>query len=86
MLWRLPPSVRSLLVSNCCRHSSTKSADPLKVLFCGADEFSIKSLRALSDAKQADPKLIKSIEVVHRPGKPTGRGLKVIREGILELH
>lgn len=81
MLWRLPAPVRSLVAFNSRRHISSKTADPLKILFCGSDEFSIASLRALNKAKRDDAKLIESIDVVHRPGKPTGRGLKVIREG-----
>lgn len=81
MLWRLPPSVRSLLISSPHRYSSTKTTGPLRILFCGSDEFSIKSLRALNDAKHARQDLVKSIDVVHRPGKRTGRGLKVVREG-----
>jgi methionyl-tRNA formyltransferase len=81
MLWRLPPSVRSLLLSNQRSCNSTKAVDPLKILFCGSDEFSIASLRALHNAKETDPKLIESIDVLHRPGKRTGRGLKIVREG-----
>jgi methionyl-tRNA formyltransferase len=83
MLWRVRPSVRSLLHASQRRRSSSRTAhSPLRVLFCGADEFSIASLRALEDAKQTDRKLIESIEVVHRPGKRTGRGLKVVRDGM----
>lgn len=83
MLWRLPAPVRSFLGS--CRRSyssaTAKSAEPLSILFCGSDAFSIASLRALSAAKQEVPGLIDSIHVVHRPAKPIGRGLKVLREG-----
>jgi methionyl-tRNA formyltransferase len=81
MLWRFPAPVRSFIVSNRRRYSSTKTADPLRVLFCGADEFSIASLRALNHVKHTDEQLVESIDVVHRPGKRTGRGLKTIREG-----
>lgn len=88
MLWRLPAPVRSFLASDCRRYSSTtaKTADPLRILFCGSDEFSIASLRALSQAKREVPRLIDSIDVVHRPAKPTGRGLKALREGNLAPH
>lgn len=53
---------------------------PLRILFCGSDAFSIASLRALSEAKKNIPGLIGSIDVVHRPAKRTGRGLKVLKE------
>ncbi|KAF2677218.1 Formyltransferase [Lentithecium fluviatile CBS 122367] len=81
MLWRRPAPVRSLLVSNCHRYSSavTKTAEPLRILFCGSDEFSIASLRALSKARRDVPELIESIDIVHRPAKPTGRGGKRLR-------
>lgn len=65
-----------------CRHSSTKTSNPLRILFCGSDEFSIASLRAIRNEHLRNPKTIASIDVVHRPGKRTGRGLKLIREGM----
>ncbi|KAF1960087.1 methionyl-tRNA formyltransferase [Byssothecium circinans] len=80
MIWRLPVPVRSFYVSNCRRYSTVRSSDPLRILFCGSDEFSIASLRKLVQAKQDVPDLIKSIDVVHRPGKPTGRKLLKIKE------
>ena len=86
-LWRLPAPVRSLLVSNFQSRSLSSSAagckhaDPLRILFCGSDEFSIASLRALHDAQHSTPDLIEDVHVAHRPAKPTGRGLKTLREG-----
>lgn len=88
--------VRSLLVSSLRTHtrrcssstststSSTtaKHADPLRILFCGSDDFSIESLRALDHARQNSPGLIDHIHVAHRPAKQTGRGLKVSRQGM----
>ncbi|KAF2142608.1 uncharacterized protein K452DRAFT_196637, partial [Aplosporella prunicola CBS 121167] len=53
---------------------------PLRILFCGSDDFSIASLLALHREHQRDPAFIASIDVVHRPSKRTGRGLKTIRE------
>lgn len=55
---------------------------PLRVLFCGSDEFSISGLRALNDLRQTtnDPSVFGSIDVVCRPSKRTGRGLKTLRE------
>ena len=63
------------------RFLSTKSYDPLRILFCGSDEFSIASLKALHAEQQQRPDRIASIDVVCRPGKRFGRGLKNIREG-----
>lgn len=65
---------------------STKTSKPLRILFCGSDDFSIASLRALHAVHQRDPGLIKSIDVLCRPGKPTGRSLKKIREGERSSH
>ncbi|KAH7407856.1 methionyl-tRNA formyltransferase [Cadophora sp. MPI-SDFR-AT-0126] len=59
---------------------STKTSKPLRILFCGSDEFSIASLRAIHAEHKRDPDLIKSIDVLCRPGKPAGRSLKQIRE------
>ncbi|KAK0106994.1 Methionyl-tRNA formyltransferase [Cadophora gregata] len=59
---------------------NTKTSKPLRILFCGSDEFSIASLRAIHAEHKRDPDLIKSIDVLCRPGKPVGRSLKQIRE------
>ncbi|KAK8053734.1 Formyltransferase [Apiospora saccharicola] len=56
-----------------------KQSDPLRILFCGSDEFSSASLRALHEEKERNPGLIDSIDVVVRPGKRVGRGLKQIQ-------
>ncbi|KAF2662294.1 Formyltransferase [Lophiostoma macrostomum CBS 122681] len=80
MFGRLRPSVHSFVLTPRRFYSSSKTASPLRVLFCGSDEFSIASLRALNDAKVADNDMIESIDVVHRPGKRTGRGLKIIKD------
>ncbi|KAF2872606.1 methionyl-tRNA formyltransferase [Massariosphaeria phaeospora] len=77
--WRLPRPVRYPLLAAPRRRSST-TVEPFKILFCGSDQFSIASLRALAALKRKEPDFIGSIDVVHRPGKPTGRGLKTIRE------
>ncbi|KUI72697.1 Methionyl-tRNA formyltransferase [Cytospora mali] len=59
--------------------------EPLRILFCGSDAFSCASLRALHALQLSDPKgkFIKSIDVLVRPGKPAGRGLKRIAVGPL---
>ncbi|GFG27914.1 putative methionyl-tRNA formyltransferase family protein [Aspergillus udagawae] len=62
------------------RFLATKTYDPLRILFCGADEFSIASLKALHEEHVKRPDRISSIDVVCRPGKRVGRGLKKIRE------
>lgn len=59
--------------------SSSRASDPLRILFCGSDEFSCHSLRALHAEHVRNPSLIASIDVVARPGKPTGRGLRRVR-------
>ena len=62
-------------------YATAKVHDPLRILFCGSDEFSITSLQALHAEHVRNESRIASIDVVCRPGKPTGRGLKVIRQG-----
>ena len=61
--------------------ATTSNLEPLRILFCGSDDFSIASLRKLYKEHQQDKDLIASIDVVCRPGKPVGRGRKIIREG-----
>ena len=62
-------------------YASQVSFEPLRILFCGSDDFSIASLRALYKEHERDKALIESIDVVSRPPKPVGRGLKDTREG-----
>lgn len=59
----------------------TSVSKPLRILFCGSDQFSAASLRALHAEQQRDPAGIPSIDVLVRPGKRAGRGLKIVREG-----
>ncbi|KAF2833393.1 Formyltransferase [Ophiobolus disseminans] len=84
MLWRLPASVRTLACLAHRTYSVTATEalvpEPLRILFCGSDNFSSASLRALTEAQRNIPDLIESIDVVHRPAKRTGRGLKFFRE------
>ena len=61
--------------------STEKQYDPLNILFCGADEFSIYSLRALHELRAARPDRVARIDVLCRPDKRVGRGLKQIQEG-----
>ncbi|CAI4212271.1 unnamed protein product [Parascedosporium putredinis] len=67
-------------------YSSRPPSDPLRILFCGSDEFSCASLRALDEERLSGSGLIQSIDVVVRPGKGTGRGYKTIREVPLKLN
>ncbi|KAK0251872.1 Methionyl-tRNA formyltransferase [Friedmanniomyces endolithicus] len=53
-----------------------KHHDPLHILFCGADRFSIHSLRALTQLRKSRPDKIASIDVLCRPDKRVGRGYK----------
>lgn len=64
-------------------YASQATFEPLRILFCGSDEFSITSLRALYKEHERDKALIESIDVVCRPAKPVGRGHQEIREGRL---
>ncbi|KAK0653416.1 Methionyl-tRNA formyltransferase [Lasiodiplodia hormozganensis] len=60
--------------------SAAQPPRPLRLLFCGSDDFSIHALRALHGEHASNPRLIDALHVVHRPGKPTGRGLRQIRQ------
>ncbi|KAJ0296441.1 hypothetical protein COL5a_009045 [Colletotrichum fioriniae] len=55
-------------------------SDPLRILFCGSDDFSCAALTALTVEKKRNPALIESLEVVVRPSKLSGRGMKNVRE------
>ncbi|KAI0201906.1 hypothetical protein F4808DRAFT_422735 [Astrocystis sublimbata] len=57
---------------------SKSVAEPLHILFCGSDDFSCASLKALHDEHVRNPDLIRSIDVVVRPGKRVGRGYRHI--------
>lgn len=63
------------------RHISCKVSEPLNILFCGSDEFSIASLRALHNEAKEDAESITNIDVLCRPDKRVGRGLQAIRHG-----
>jgi methionyl-tRNA formyltransferase len=58
-----------------------KESKPLRILFCGSDEFSIMSLNLLCEERKRNPELIESIDVLVRPAKPVGRNLKTLRPG-----
>lgn len=62
------------------RYSSNSDLQPLRILFCGADEFSIRSLDAVRKLQATDYESVQSIDVVCRPDKRVGRGLKKVQE------
>ncbi|KAI4151425.1 MAG: hypothetical protein LQ340_003490, partial [Diploschistes diacapsis] len=57
-----------------------KAFDPLRILFCGSDDFSIASLEALHKESENKGNFIESIDVVCRPGKWTGPSRKTFKE------
>ncbi|KAL1639670.1 Methionyl-tRNA formyltransferase [Diplodia intermedia] len=75
-----PPAIPVLRRARWRRSFASQAATPLRLLFCGSDDFSIHALRALHREHVSNPRLIDALHVVHRPGKPTGRGLKQIRQ------
>ena len=72
------PGIRQAFLA--IRKHHTKPCDPLRVLFCGSEHFSIASLQAIYEEHSKAPERIASIEVVCRPPKAYGRGLKQVRE------
>lgn len=54
--------------------------NPLRVLFCGSDIFSIYSLQKLYRLKQLDPNYIQSLQVVSRPPKWGGKNKSILRK------
>lgn len=63
-----------------CRFRSTLVDDqPLRILFCGSDEFSITCLNALDVYSKSTSSNIASINVATKTDKRTGRGLKVVK-------
>ncbi|KAK0739930.1 formyl transferase [Apiosordaria backusii] len=82
MLWLAAtrPLRRSIMRPPSFATYSTQRGNPLRILFCGSDEFSCHSLKALHKKHKEDSGLIESIDVLIRPSKPTGRGLKQVTE------
>lgn len=64
--------------------TSTKINKPLRVLFCGSDDFSIASLKALHEYSKKSTNNILSIDVAARSDKPAGRGLKVLKSPLIK--
>ncbi|UNI20541.1 Methionyl-tRNA formyltransferase [Purpureocillium takamizusanense] len=57
-----------------------RASDPLRILFCGSDDFSCASLRALQAERARDPALVSALDVLVLPPRRTGRGFKQLRE------
>lgn len=72
---------RCAFFSSTPHQRSSRTSEPLRILFCGSDAFSCESLKALHREHEANRRLVESLEVMVLPGKKTGRGLKQIREG-----
>lgn len=65
--------------------SSRRQTDErLRILFCGSDEFSAFSLKALAEYAQSPDNDIESIDVVTRKDKRGGRGLKSVRSPFIK--
>ncbi|KAK6508339.1 Methionyl-tRNA formyltransferase [Arthrobotrys conoides] len=68
------PSRRPILSR--CFHTSRFDSG-IKILFCGSDDFSLRSLKALQAMQESSKNsIIESIDVVVKYEKPSGRGLK----------
>lgn len=52
-----------------------------RILFCGSDQFSVESLKAVNELRRKAPSAASSLDVVVKKGKPAGRGRKSIRDG-----
>ncbi|KAK0720695.1 formyl transferase, partial [Lasiosphaeris hirsuta] len=76
----LRPTTRYLQRPAAFYSTQSKVSDPLRILFCGSDEYSCASLKALYAEHKANERLIKSIDVLVKPAKLFGRGLKTLRE------
>ena len=48
---------------------SSSAPEPLRILFCGSDDFSCTALQALVGEMKTNPRLIAEIQVVTRPDK-----------------
>ena len=61
---------------SCSSGSLNQLTEPLRILFCGSDDLSVSCLDALHKESCRISSNIRSIEVVCRPAKRVGRGLK----------
>jgi methionyl-tRNA formyltransferase len=66
-------------VSRRAYSSASTPKKPLRILFCGSDPLSNTALGALHEYQKAAPDHVKSIDVLCRSDKRSGRGLKILR-------
>ncbi|KAF8865020.1 Formyltransferase [Acephala macrosclerotiorum] len=78
--WRASKNPAILLCRSRSYNTIRKISKPLRILFCGSDDFSVASLQALHAVSQYDPALIRSIDVMCRPPKLVGRGMKTLQQ------
>ncbi|KAG6051831.1 hypothetical protein E4U39_006918 [Claviceps sp. Clav50 group G5] len=63
-------------------HAPTRRPqEPLRILFCGSDDFSCSSLKALHQEMKRKTGLVESIEVVVLPNMFKGRGMRYVEDG-----
>ncbi|KAG5972521.1 hypothetical protein E4U58_006446, partial [Claviceps cyperi] len=55
--------------------------EPLRILFCGSDDFSCTSLKALHQEMERKAGLVESVEVVVLPNMFKGRGMRYVEDG-----
>lgn len=76
---RNPSQWSHLMATNAAK----QPLEPLRILFCGSDEFSCASLRAVHEEHISNKGLVESLDVMVLPPRRVGRGFKKIREGKL---
>lgn len=90
---RLPTKSRSLLGRRpfpwrqCYSHAAARPpSEPLRILFCGSDDFSCASLKAVHEEHGRNKGLIESLDVMVLPPKRMGRSFKTLREGEPDMY
>lgn len=76
-------SVTHLSIISQYHDSRGREVEPLRILYCGSDDFSVQSLRRLTEAHEKELDFIQSIDVVTKTPKRFGRGLKAIYQSPL---
>ncbi|KAL6921948.1 hypothetical protein FSHL1_005916 [Fusarium sambucinum] len=64
----------------CYSQGTSRASDPLRILFCGSDEFSCASLKAVHEEHSQNKGLIESLEVMALPPKRSGRGFSSLKQ------
>ncbi|KPM36304.1 hypothetical protein AK830_g10275 [Neonectria ditissima] len=76
----MPKGMVELIQKDADKAAEALPVHPLRILFCGSDEFSCASLRAVYEEHSRNRGLIESLDVMVLPPKRMGRGYKEIRE------